>query len=119
LDRAQAASCYLVNFDANHDALALQDVSEGATVRTLVHQRFFEQDGAADVVTETCVQSTAQLYKPEALTEIARPAPHTLGGEEQIAVRSAVILVVGNLDALEALADGASTLISSKNTLAG
>lgn len=41
------------------------------------------------------------------------------GGEEKLAVVTAVLTSVGDVDVLEALANGASGLISSKDTLAG
>jgi hypothetical protein len=44
---------------------------------------------------------------------------HTRGGEEKLAVVTAVLTSVGDVDVLEALANGASGLISSKDTLAG
>jgi hypothetical protein len=86
--------CALVHLDAREDTTLLEDIDEGLAILGLLVQGLLEEDHAAEVL------------------EGAR------GAEEELAEGAAVLLNVLDVDAGEALANGASGLIRSKDTLA-
>jgi hypothetical protein len=84
----------LVHLDAREDTTLLEDIDEELAILGLLVQGLLEEDHAAEVL------------------EGAR------GAEEELAEGAAVLLNVLDVDAGEALANGASGLIRSKDTLA-
>ena len=83
----------LVDLDAGDHALLLEELDEGLALLGLLAEGLVEHDAARDV-----------------LAKIGRQ-------EEQLAVRAAVLLFVGDADRGEALADGAVGLVRRQDAL--
>jgi hypothetical protein len=84
----------LVHLDAREDIALLEDIDEGLAILGLLVQGLLEKDHTAEVL------------------ECTRAA------EEELTESTAVVLNVLNVDAGEALANGASGLVCSEDTLA-
>ena len=84
----------LVHLDAGEDIGLLEDLHEGLASLGALVEGLLEEDHTADVL------------------------EGTRGAEEELTEGTAVVLNVLNVDAGEALADGASGLVCSENTLA-
>ena len=84
-----------VDFDTNSDSLLLQDINKRDTLLGLVVERLLKQDTTRDV-----------FLQP-------------LSGNKELTVGTPVLFVVLDRDTIETLANGASTLVSSQNTLSG
>ena len=84
----------LVDIDAGDHALLLEELDEGLALLGLLAEGLVEHDAARDVLAK-------------------------IGGqEEQLAVRAAVLLFVGDADRGKALADGAGRLVRRQDALA-
>lgn len=65
-------------------------------------------------------RSRAQfIWQIVGVTASQQPSSRTLGTEEHLAVRAAVLLSVLDLDGGQALLDSSRRLVSGQNTLAG
>jgi hypothetical protein len=84
----------LVHLDAREHTALLEDIDKGLAVLGLLVEGLLEEDHTAEVL------------------------EGTRGAEEELTESTAVLLDVLNIDAGKALADGASGLVSSKDTLA-
>lgn len=84
----------LVDLNSDLNSLRLQQLDESSAIGGLLSDGLVEEDGSADV-----------LF-------------HVGGGEQQLTVLSSVLLIVLDLDLVEAASNGGSAFISSEDTLA-
>lgn len=86
---------HLVDLDTGVDALRVEGINEGGTVGARLVEGLLEEDGATDVVTKVG------------------------GGDQKLAVTTAVLLDVLDADTLETGAAGGVGLVHGQDTLAG
>ena len=84
-----------IDLDAGNDVLALEEFDHGCAISGFLANGFVVKNDAADEFTEI------------------------FGGEEEGAVIAAVFFRGANIDALQALRDGAGAFVRSENSLAG
>mmetsp|Transcript_112716 Transcript_112716/g.206864 ORF Transcript_112716/g.206864 Transcript_112716/m.206864 type:complete len:260 (+) Transcript_112716:778-1557(+) len=83
-----------VDFDAWDDAIAIEHINEWLAFRVLLVQRLFKENGTRDILT------------------------NAFSGEQKVAPRHAIFLVVYQTNCLEAFANSACGLIASQQTFA-